>query len=100
MDIEGIIAVAGGILIVLVPVCGFTARFMLKPVIEGVARALQSRQANESLQLLERRMALLEQELAAVRADVQQVGDAKDFYRKLAEPSAAAPVAASIDGLP
>jgi hypothetical protein len=91
MDIPAIIGVTGGILIVLVPVAGLTARFALKPVIDAFARNLQGRHSNEAVQLVERRLALLEQELTALRTDLQQVGDAKEFYRKLAEPAAAAP---------
>jgi hypothetical protein len=87
--VEDIIAVAGGILIVLIPVAGLTARFALKPLIETIARVMQARQGTEAVQLVERRVALLEQELAALRAEVQQVGDAKEFYRRLAEPSPA-----------
>lgn len=87
MDMEGIIAVTGGILIVLIPVAGLTARFALKPLIETIARVMQARQGTEAVQLVERRVALLEQELAAMRAEMQQVGDAKEFYRRLAEQS-------------
>jgi uncharacterized small protein (DUF1192 family) len=87
MDMEGIIAVAGGILIVLLPVAGLTARFALKPLIETIAKVMQARQGTEAVQLVERRVALLEQELASMRAEMQQVGDAKDFYRRLSEQS-------------
>ncbi|HYH83074.1 MAG TPA: hypothetical protein VEX86_24980 [Longimicrobium sp.] len=90
MDIEGTIAVAGGILIVLIPIAGLTARFALKPLIETVAKVMQARQGAEAVQLVERRVALLEQELASMRADLQQVGEAKEFYTKLADPSSAA----------
>jgi hypothetical protein len=89
MDIPAIIGVTGGILIVLIPIAGFTARFALKPVIEAFARNLQGKHGNEAVQLVERRLALLEQEMTQMRSELQQVGDAKEFYRKLADPSVA-----------
>jgi uncharacterized small protein (DUF1192 family) len=89
MDLQSLIAVTGGILIVLIPVAGLTARFALKPLIETIARVMQARQGNEAVQLVERRVALLEQELAAMRTELQQVSDGRAFDRKLADTSSA-----------
>ena len=86
MDIEGVIAVTGGILIVLIPVAGLTARFALKPLIETIARVMQQRRGDESLQLVERRLALLEKEMSAMRTDFDQLSDAAYFHRQLAAP--------------
>ncbi|HET7232052.1 MAG TPA: hypothetical protein VFJ16_18745 [Longimicrobium sp.] len=87
MNLESLIAVTGGILIVLIPVAGLTARFALKPLIETIAGVMKARQGNEAVQLVERRVALLEQELAAMRTELQQVSDGHAFDRKLADPS-------------
>lgn len=38
------LAVAGGLLIVLIPVAGLTARFALKPLIESISSAMRARQ--------------------------------------------------------
>ena len=38
-DFTGMLAVAGGLLIVLIPVAGLTARFALKPLIESISNA-------------------------------------------------------------
>lgn len=84
MDLGELIAVTGGILIVLIPVAGLTARFALKPLIETVAKAMQARRGDEATQLVERRVALLEQELAAMRTDLKQLSDGRDFDRQLA----------------
>jgi hypothetical protein len=89
MDIESTIAVTGGILIVLVPVAGLTARFALKPLIETIAKVMQQRRGDEALHLVERRLALLEKEMESMRTDLQQVSDAGDFHRKLAAPATA-----------
>lgn len=85
MDLEELIAVSGAFLCVLIPIAGLTARFALKPLIETVAKVMQARQGNEALQLVERRMAALEQEMALMRSELKQVGDGREFYRKLAE---------------
>ena len=87
MDLGELIAVSGAFLVVLIPVAGLTARFALKPLIETVAKVMQARQGNEAIQLVERRMAALEQEMALMRSELQQVGEGKEFYRKLAERS-------------
>jgi hypothetical protein len=84
-DIEGIIGVLGGVLLLLIPVAGITARFALKPVIDAFATNLKGRAGNEALQLVERRLALVEQELAALRGEMTQVEESTEFYRKLAE---------------
>lgn len=87
MDLEELIAITGGFLVVLIPVAGLTARFALKPLIETVAKVMQARQGNEALQLAERRLAVLEQEMALMRTELQQIGESKEFYRRLAESS-------------
>ena len=61
IDITAIVAVIMGISIVLVPVIGVTARFALKPLVQSMGHFFQSRTAEDTVRLLERRMALLEQ---------------------------------------
>ena len=87
MDLEELIAISGAFLCVLIPIAGLTARFALKPLIETVAKVMQARQGNEAMQLVERRMAALEQEMVLMRTELQQIGEGKEFYRKLAEKS-------------
>ena len=77
-------------LVVFVPVVGITARIALKPLIEAFAKNIQARQSSEALQLIERRMALLEQEMQVMRGEVHQIGDERDFYRRLSAGSASA----------
>jgi uncharacterized protein YlxW (UPF0749 family) len=82
---EDIIGIIAGFLIVFVPVVGITARIALKPVVEAIAKLMAARQGTEAMQLLERRVALLEQELQHTRADMQQLSEERDFYRKLSD---------------
>ena len=82
---EDIIAIIATFLIVFVPVAGITARIAVKPIVEALTKYMQARQGTEALQMVERRMVLLEQELQSVRSDVQHMADERDFYKKLSE---------------
>ncbi|HYJ79594.1 MAG TPA: hypothetical protein VEW03_08345 [Longimicrobiaceae bacterium] len=84
---EDVIAIIATFLIVFVPVAGITARIAVKPIVEALTRYMQARQGTEALQMVERRMALLEQELQSVRSDVQHMSEERDFFRQLAESS-------------
>lgn len=84
---EDILAIIMGGLIVLVPVAGITARFALKPLIDSLVRIAEVRRSTQEVELLERRVALLEQELSSVRSDVKEIAEREEFYRRLAGPA-------------
>ena len=86
MDLEELIAITGGFLVVLIPVAGLTARFALKPLIDSVIRIAEMRRSTEDVRLLERRIALLEQEMNGLKGEMHEIGAQKEFYRKLSEP--------------
>ncbi|MFL5386530.1 MAG: hypothetical protein ACJ8GN_28775 [Longimicrobiaceae bacterium] len=90
-DFIGMIAVTGGILIVLIPIAGLTARFALKPLIESVTAALRARQGGGEVSGMERRMAQLEEEVTALRGELRRVSDGAAFDRRLAESAAETP---------
>ena len=83
-EVTGVIAVVMGLLVVLIPVSGLTARFALKPIAEAVARMREAQTTNRELQLVEQRLALLEQQLSNLETDVRQIEDKSDFDRQLA----------------
>jgi len=83
MDTD-VIEVLAIFLIIFVPVAGITARIAIKPIVEAFTKYMQARQGTEGLQLLERRIALLEQELGATRAEVQGLSEGRDFDRQIA----------------
>lgn len=86
VNIVGLVAVIMGCLAFLIPIAGLTARFALKPVVEAIARMRESATTNETIRLLERRLALLEQEQQVVmdmRNDVERLNEAVEFQRKL-----------------
>jgi hypothetical protein len=83
---EDIVAILVGGLVVLIPIAGITARIALKPLLESVIRIAEMRRSTEEARILERRVALLEQELNSVKGEVHEIAEQKEFYRKLAEP--------------
>ncbi len=84
IDLTAIVAIVMGISIVLVPVIGLTARFVLKPFQESLRSFLESRSTD--VELLERRMASLEQQVEAMEASLAQLSDAAEFHRELGRP--------------
>jgi hypothetical protein len=86
INITELVAVVLGCLMVLIPVAGLTARFAVKPIVEALGRARESTMADESVALLERRTALLEQEvqnLTATRAQLDRLVEELEFQRQL-----------------
>jgi len=81
---EDIIAILAIFLVVFVPVAGITARIAIKPIVEAFTKYMQVRQGTEGITMLERRIALLEQELGATRAEVQSLAEVRDFDRQIA----------------
>jgi len=86
MDPVAILAVGGGLLVVLIPIAGLTARFALKPLIESITDVMRVRQGGD-VAGMERRVAQLEQELALVRGQLKQVADGAAFDRSLSSGS-------------
>ena len=85
IDVTALISAILGISIVLIPVLGLTARFALKPVAESLARFFEHRALDETVQILERRVALLEQHVESLDGSVRQIGEAQAFDRALGE---------------
>ena len=83
IDLTSIIATIMGISIVLIPVIGLTARFALKPVVEALASVFESRGADESLQIMERRLALMEAQIEGMEASVNRLAETTSFDAQL-----------------
>ncbi len=82
---EDIVAIVVIGLILFTPVAGFTLRFALKPVVDAMARMIDRRADSDATALIERRMNLFEQELSAMRGDLDRMADRAEFYDSLAE---------------
>ncbi len=78
-----IVAIVMGMLTVLIPITGFTARFALKPIAEAVARMKEAQGAGQHVALLEQRVALLEQQQSNTEADLEKVLEVQQFQEKL-----------------
>ena len=89
-----LVAVVMGISVVLVPVIGFTARYVLRPFEETLTRYLQARAADDSVRILERRLSLMEQQLETMESTLNRVADAADFHRELRTPHTPAAIPA------
>lgn len=74
-----------GILTVLIPIAGLTARFALKPIVEAIARMreVQAGSSARELSVLEQRVSLLEQQFQALDSQVERIAEVKDFERQL-----------------
>ena len=83
INLVALIGTIMGISIVLIPVIGLTARFALKPVVEALAKVLEGRGMNESVQILERRMSLLEAQIDSIESTVGRIADASEFDAQL-----------------
>jgi hypothetical protein len=90
VDYTAIIAIIMGSLMFLIPIAGFTARFAMKPIVESLAKLRDSSAKAEAIELVERRLALLEQEVQSVsniKDEVARLVDELEFQRKLAAPN-------------
>lgn len=89
IDLTAIVAIVMGMLTVLIPIAGLTARFALKPVVESLARLFDSRTVEDTVQITERRVSLLEQQVESLEALVDRLKDEREFDRALSgSPSA------------
>ncbi len=83
IDLTSLLAVFMGISIVLVPVIGLTARFALKPTVEALSRLFEHRGMEDTVGILERRMALLEQQMESLDGSVKRLAEVAEFHRAL-----------------
>lgn len=83
IDLVGLVATIMGISIILIPVMGLTARFVLKPIVEALGQASRAREGDESLRIMERRLALMEQQVESLDASVTRLAEAAEFHREL-----------------
>ena len=83
IDLTALIATIMGISIVLIPVIGITARFALKPTVEALSRFLHTKELDESVNILERRMSLVENQLESMESSLRRIADVTEFHRAL-----------------
>ncbi len=83
VDLTALLAVFMGISIVLIPIIGITARFALKPTVEALARLFEHKGMEDTVGILERRMALLEQQMESLDGSVKRLAEVAEFHKAL-----------------
>ncbi len=83
VDIVALVSVIMGISVVLIPIVGLTARYALKPIVSVLDRYLKTRDEEESAQVSERRLTLLEQQLDEVQGSLRRLVEVSEFDAKL-----------------
>lgn len=78
-----LVAIVMGCLIVLIPVAGITARIALRPIMESWAKYRELRGSDETVLMLERRMALIEEHLNSIDRSMNHLIEEADFRRRL-----------------
>ena len=86
IDMTALAGTIGGILIVLVPVAGLTARFALKPIVEAISRVREGQGAGREAAIMEQRIALLEQQIRNLEGNVERLVEDSEFRRQLEAP--------------
>lgn len=83
---EALVAMTGiilGSLTVLIPITGITMRVALKPLMEALGRYREIQGQNDATQLLERRLALMEEQLHGMDRALRDLSEESDFRRQL-----------------
>jgi hypothetical protein len=83
VDLVGLVATIMGISVILIPVIGLTARFALKPTVEALGKFFETKGSEEIVRLLERRVALLEQQVEYMEGHIRELEDVSTFHREL-----------------
>ena len=85
IDLTSLLAVFMGISIVLVPVIGLTARFALKPAVEALSHLFDKKGVDDSIAILERRMALMETQMESLDSSIRRLAEVGEFHMALSE---------------
>ena len=83
IDLTVIVAIVMGISVVLIPVAGLTARFALKPAMDAMAKLFERQGTEETVRVLQQRMALLETQMESMDQSLRRIAEATEFHREL-----------------
>lgn len=83
IDLTAIVGTIMALSVVVIPVIGLTARFALKPTVEALSRFFEGRGQEESTRILERRIALLEQQVDVLEGGLRRVEEVSEFDHRL-----------------
>jgi hypothetical protein len=77
------LAIFLGMMVVLIPIAGLTARFALKPLMEALRSYRELQGDNQAQQLVERRMALMEEQMHSMDRSIRELTEESEFRRDL-----------------
>lgn len=77
------LAIFLGLMVVLIPITGLTARFALKPVMEALGKFREVQGDKQMQQLLERRVSLMEEQLHSMDRSLRELVEESEFRREL-----------------
>jgi uncharacterized protein (DUF2164 family) len=77
------LAIFLGMMVVLIPIAGLTARFALKPLMEALRSYRELQGDNQAQQLVERRMALMEEQIHSMDRSIRELLEESEFRRDL-----------------
>lgn len=83
INLTELVSVVLGISVVLIPVLGLTARFALKPTVEAFSRFFDHKGLDEEVKILDRRMALIEQQVEGMESALRRLEEVGEFNRAL-----------------
>jgi uncharacterized protein (DUF2164 family) len=77
------LAIFLGMMVILIPIAGLTARFALKPLMEALRSYRELQGDNQAQQLIERRMALMEEQMHSMDRALRELSEESEFRRDL-----------------
>ncbi|HEX5872810.1 MAG TPA: hypothetical protein VFY65_20405, partial [Longimicrobium sp.] len=77
------LAIFLGMMTILIPIAGLTARFALKPLMEALKSYRELQGDNQAQQLVERRVALMEEQLHSMDRTLRELAEESEFRRDL-----------------
>ncbi len=83
IDVTAVVGIIMVFAPVLVLVLGLTARFALKPAVEALNSFLEAKGRDEAVHILERRMALLEQQVEILETESHRLRETAAFDEQL-----------------
>jgi uncharacterized protein (DUF2164 family) len=77
------LAIFLGMMVILIPIAGLTARFALKPLMEALRSYRELQGDNQAQQLVERRLALMEEQMHSMDRSIRELSEESEFRRDL-----------------
>jgi hypothetical protein len=77
------LAIFLGMMVILIPIAGLTARIALKPLMAALRSYRELQGENQAQQLVERRLALMEEQMHSMDRAIRELSEESEFRRDL-----------------